>query len=202
MPMGINKLSHGEQTTKSGYIFTYKNGILRNVSLCSATARNEAMHIPGATPPPEIVSRDIFYDDQGLVNRQLWYNADGKVVREVLYESGKLNDWMTFRMPGSNLSAPHPGTNSGKDSCVTRYRLKRNQYGHIVEIVYCNDTGAPCADVDGSWGIRYDINEENGRINSLQFINKAGEKAPNDKGIAGYKYEYNSEGALIKAIDM
>lgn len=202
LPMGINKLSHGEHATKSSYIFTYKNGILRNVSLCSATSRNEAMHIPGATPPPEIVSRDIFYDDQGLVNRQLWYNADGKVVREVLYESGKLNDWMTFRMPGSNLSAPHPGANSGKDSWVTRYRLKRNQYGHIVEIVYCNDTGAPCADVDGSWGIRYDISEENGRINSLQFINKSGEKTRNDKGIAGYKYEYDSEGALIRAIDM
>ena len=202
MPMGINKLSHGEQAAKSSYIFTYKNGILRNVSHCSATSSDKTTHIPGATPPPEIASRDIFYDDQGLVNRQLWYNAGGKVVREVLYESGKLNDWMTFRMPGNNLSAPHLGMNSGKDSCVTRYRLKRNQYGHIVEIVYCNDTGAPCADVDGNWGIRYDINEEKGQINSLQFINKAGEAMKNNKGIVGYIYEYDSQGTLVKAIEM
>jgi|GEM_PF-2804714 len=202
MPMGINKLSHGEQAAKSSYIFTYKNGILRNVSHCSATSSNETMHIPGATPPPEIASRDIFYDDQGLVNRQLWYNADGKVLREVLYESGKLNDWMTFRMPGNNLSAPHLGTNLGEDSCVTRYRLKRNQYGHIVEIVYCNDTGAPCADVDGVWGIRYDINETNGQVISLQFINKVGEVMQNHKGVTGYIYEYDSQGALVKAMDM
>ena len=204
MPIGIDRLTRADVAKKSAYsVFTYKNGVLRNVTHYSAEKNAEKAYIPGFISPPEIISKDIFYDELGLVNRQLWYDAAGTLVREVLFESGKLNDWMTFRTPGNKHAASHPCADTLTETKkVTRYRLKRNQNGHIVEVMYCNDTGVPCADADGVWGLRYDINVEQGCVNSLHFIDKNGETIRNDKGIAGHTYRYDEQGELINIADM
>lgn len=198
LPMGINKLTDAEVAGRAyHYRFTYSRLRLRKIECCNSAGVPCVQKRPGFTHD-EVSSMEIIYDEKGQVSRQIWRDEHGVIIREVLFDRSAKNDWMTFRSAGGDFAASHRPTVAGERTSVTRYRLQRNAQGHITEVLYCNNAGLPCADSDGTWGRRYEIDAAKGLVTARYYLNKNGELQPNRHGVAGRLYEYDDNGHMIR----
>ncbi len=198
LPVGIRKISAKQALCRAyHYRFTYRGFRLVKVECCNSSGVPLPQQRPGFTHD-EVACMELFYNERGQVNRQHWFDEHGMPLREVLFEQQDGQDWVNFRSPGGDFADSHLLTKKdGLNSPVTRYQVQRNPQGHITEVHYCNTTGALCADCDGTWGRRYDIDASQGLVTARYYLNQDGVPMNNSYGVAGRIYEYNDHGHMF-----
>lgn len=197
MPRGINKLTAEEVAHRfCHYRFTHRKGRLRKVECCNSSGLPMVQKLPGM-PYDEVSVIEIRYDEKGNVSRHIWKDDAGNVLRELLFEQSAKYDWISFRTEGGDFTAAHKQECAGERTAVTRYRVTRNPQGHITDIAYCNSSGYPCADSDGTWGRHFDVDERLGVITARYNMGKQGNAVRNHFGDVGRTYTYDAKGNLL-----
>lgn len=196
LPIGIRELSSKEVSHRSQhYKFYYKSGRLRKVECCNSLGK---LKVPNeqASLHSGVARIELFYNHNGEIDRQLWSNENGIIMRDIQFEIGECHDYVYFRYPNNLNIAPHQISQVKHTSPVTCYDVKRNIHGVITEIHYLNHSGSACADNDGTWGKRFEIDEEKSLITGYYCLNNEQNPMLNNEGFAGRLYEYDGEGNM------
>ncbi len=198
LPMGIRKLTAAEVACRARhYRFTYQGLRLVKVECCNSSGVPVRQQRYGFLHN-DVSTIELFYNEYGKVNRQVWSDVHGVKLRELHYEQQSGEDWLSFHSPGGDYAESHllTPTENGVNSMVSRYRVQRNAQGHITEVCYCDTSGKICTDVDGTYGVRYDVDPVKGVVTALYHLDKTSSVSNNNKGIAVVLYEYDKVGYL------
>ena len=200
IPQGIGRVSSSEQQHRGQtYRFEYRKYKLRRVALVNYKGK-----LINHTDTEHINSRysDVryYYTAGGKLDYKAIYNSSGGMLYKMDYDE-KLHT-VTFRqndefgteynLMASTTDLHHQASVFEDRSPISRFLLKYDKNGHLLESRYAGLQNAIVHDADNIFGMRYTYDVK-GRIVEIQYIDASGDPTSNHIGLSKKKYTYNNE---------
>lgn len=196
VPQGIGRLSIFDvHQREHSYKMEYSRGKLRHIQLVNSNGY-VTTHTDTELSNSRFSEVKYFYTDNGNLDYKEVYNEYGDKLFRIDYSENLLT--ATFRRDdkyGTEMNIRAKTTavtnvDNSQKSAITRYLLKYDDNGYLVEKRYAGFQNILVSDADNIYGVGY-INDEKGRVIETRFLNRNGDLASNSDGLAIKTFSYD-----------
>ena len=203
VPQGIGRVGSADVAKRlSTYCFEYKNRRLVRLSLVNSRGK-VVQHSDTEHMNSRFSDVRYSYTDDGKINYAIVYNPEGRCLFKMDYDEHsvtfKHNDEVgTEKNLDANRTQLHKSSNIfDSKSPITRYLLKYDDNGRLLERYFVGFQNVKVSDGDGIYGQRY-VYDEKGRVIEEQFLGQDYTVCGNNIGLAIKQYTYDENDNWVK----